>query len=93
MKRESFVFLLGIAVIVIPFLGIPRMWRQVLLAFIGASLILIGYQLRRQAYVRSIERDAGERHADVYVENVTPEVPLAVESPLPPKRRSRTKRV
>ena len=74
MKRESFVFLLGFVLILTPFLGIPSTWKHVVYVVLGAGLIVVGYQLRRIAYLRSIENHTtGERRNDAYVEHVEPQ--------------------
>ena len=70
MKRESLVFFLGFVVALLPFLGIPNLWKRTALAALGGALVLVGYQLRRLAYLRSIEDHTGERKTDVYVEQV-----------------------
>lgn len=69
MKRESLVFFFGVLVIVMPFLGIPNAWKRIGLVGIGAFLIIIGYQLRRLSFLRSIEHTDGERKAEAFVEN------------------------
>lgn len=81
MKRESLIFFLGCAMVLLPFLGIPSAWKRGVYVVLGLVLILVGYQLRRLAYVRSIEDHAGERKTDVYVEQVEqlfvkPSIPL-----------------
>jgi hypothetical protein len=53
-----------------PFLGIPSMGKRSIYITLGLILILVGYQLRRNAYLRSIEDHTGERKTDVYVEQV-----------------------
>lgn len=68
MKRESLVFLLGAIVASVPFLGIPNDMRRIMLVVAGAFLIVLGYQLRRLAFLRSIAQENGERKTDVYVE-------------------------
>ncbi len=73
MKRESLIFFLGFALILLPFLGVPSMWKRVGYVVLGLTFVLLGYQLRRLAYLLSIQNDAGERRTDVYVEQmVTP---------------------
>lgn len=72
MKRETLVFFLGLVILLMPFMGIPSAWKQLAYAGVGLVLILLGYQLRRAAYVRSIERDNGERATDAYVESSAP---------------------
>lgn len=69
MSRESLIFILGIVVLVTPFLGVPSDWKQYILAASGGIIAIAAYQLRRRAYLRSIERQGGERHADMFVEN------------------------
>ncbi len=69
MSRESIVFTIGILLLVIPHLGIPENWKTYFFAIAGLLLILIGYSLRRAAYVRSIQQENGERSTDSFVEN------------------------
>lgn len=68
MTKETLVFLFGIVLILVPFLGIPSEWRQYIIAFLGASLILIGYSLRRQHFLNKIDKGNGERGTDSFVE-------------------------
>lgn len=70
MKRESLIFFLGCVIMLLPFLGIPSMWKRIIYVILGLVLVLVGYQLRRNAYMRSIEDHTGERKTDVYVEQV-----------------------
>lgn len=76
MKRESLVFFLGFVLMLAPFLGIPSLWKRVVYVALGCVLALVGYQLRRFAYLRSIENGNGERRTAVYVE----QVPLEAQS-------------
>ncbi len=68
MTRETLVFLFGIILAVLPFLGIPELWKQYLVSGIGAVLILVGYSLRRSLYLLKIDRGNGERGSDSFVE-------------------------
>lgn len=68
MSKETLVFLFGLALLIIPFLGVPEEWRQYLVAVLGALLVFIGYALRRAAFLRRIERQDGERVSDSFVE-------------------------
>lgn len=71
MKRASLVFFLGFVIAVTPYLGIPSAWKRIVYLPLGLVLMLVGYQLRRLAYLHSIEdRTTGERKTDVYVEQV-----------------------
>lgn len=68
MSKETLVFLLGIFLTLIPFLGIPEAWRQYAIAAAGAILVLIGYMLRRALYLARIDKGNGERGTDSFVE-------------------------
>lgn len=72
MSREVLVFIIGFILVILPSLGIPNNWKTVALYVIGGLLIVLGYSLRRSAYIRSIEQSNGERSTDSYVES--PEV-------------------
>jgi hypothetical protein len=68
MSKETFVFFIGIALTLVPFLGIPEDWKQYAVAISGAFLILVGYMLRRAHYFARIDRGNGERGDDSFVE-------------------------
>ena len=68
MSKETTVFLLGIILTVVPFLGIPESWRQYAVLGIGIFLILIGYVLRRSVYLSEIDYGNGERGSDSFIE-------------------------
>jgi hypothetical protein len=103
MKRETLVFIFGFLLVFMPFLGVPSAWKRIVYVVIGALLVIIGYQLRRAAYLRSIPVSEGEYKTDVYVESRAPKyTPVVAEVPVEPAvepvqevkvRRTRTKRV
>ena len=68
MSKEILVFVFGIILTFLPFLGIPLLWRQYLIAGIGIVLIIVGYVLRRAEYLRRLDKGNGERGTDVFVE-------------------------
>lgn len=68
MSKETLVFIAGILLLTTPFLGIPIEWRQYAIASIGFILVLVGYALRRAAYLVRIDRGNGERGIDSFVE-------------------------
>ncbi len=69
MSRESVVFILGIITFLMPHLGVPAVWKFYFYMGAGALFMWAGYTLRRRAYLRSIERDNGERHAESFAEH------------------------
>lgn len=69
MSRESLVFIIGLCVLVTPFLGIPRDWKDLVFIVIGVLLMIVGYMLRRSAFLREIENEQGERRSDAFVEH------------------------
>ena len=48
MSKQRAIFLLGIWVLVLPFLGFPNSWRKVLFSLAGFFLIYMSYTLRRR---------------------------------------------
>ena len=69
MSRESIVFTLGILIFVTPRLGIPESWIGYFFAGTGVILVIVGYSLRRSSYLRSIQKENGERSTDSFVEH------------------------
>lgn len=69
MSRESFIIILGLAVLFVPQLGIPSEWKQDILLGSGILLLLVGYSLRRSAYLRTIDQGNGERGTDTFTES------------------------
>ncbi len=72
MTKETLVFVLGIFLSIVPFLGIPELWKQYIVVGVGALLILIGYMLRRSLYFTRIDQGNGERSDDSFVETTRP---------------------
>jgi len=75
MSRESIVFTLGILYLVIPNLGIPDIWKLYFYISSGVVLVFVGYSLRRSAYLRSIQKENGERSTDSFVEHIAKREP------------------
>lgn len=71
MSKETSVFVLGIIVFFSTFLGIPTEYKEWIFIVSGGLLIAIGYRLRRQAFLRSIENESGERRDEMFVENTS----------------------
>lgn len=67
MSKELSVILLGTAVVVIPNLGVPSMWRTLLLVLVGFALVMIGLLMRsprahagRNSHHPFVEHDAAQ---------------------------------
>lgn len=68
MRKGTLVFLCGIALAIIPYLGIPTDWKLVAATVIGILLILAGYAIRREEYLDAIEAENGLRSEETFVE-------------------------
>ncbi len=68
MSKGTFVFLLGILLILIPYLGIPSLWKQYMYVGLGILLLLMGYAIRRAQYLQEIDLGNGERGGETFVE-------------------------
>lgn len=69
MAQETLVFILGVVLLIIPFLGIPAAWKVYGYVSIAVLLMVIGYRLRYARFLRSIETDSGERRTDSFTES------------------------
>ncbi len=68
MSKGTFVFLLGMLLVVVPYLGIPSSYKQYIYVGFGIILILVGYAIRRSRYLSDIDRGNGERGGETFVE-------------------------
>ncbi len=68
MSKGTFVFLLGILLILIPYIGIPSLWKQYMYVGLGILLLLMGYAIRRAQYLQEIDLGNGERGGETFVE-------------------------
>ncbi len=71
MSKETLVFVFGMLVFFVPFVGVPTEWKEWFLMGAGAVLMAVGYALRRNAFFQSLENENGERRADVFVESAS----------------------
>lgn len=70
MSKESFVFFIGLVVFFIPFLGVPRDYKDWIAGIAGALLMWCGYQLRRRRFLLSITHGE-ERKSNAFSESIT----------------------
>lgn len=68
MAQETLVFLSGILLFITPFLGIPAQWKLYIYVGLGALLLVIGYRLRYERFLRSLEDENGELRGETFVE-------------------------
>jgi uncharacterized membrane protein len=72
MTKGTLVFLLGLVTIVLPSLGIPMLWKQIIFAVMGIVFVGIGYSIRRSQYLATLEHDGAVRTAETFVETTEP---------------------
>jgi hypothetical protein len=68
MSKGTFVFLLGIILILMPYVGLPATWKHFVYIGLGIVLLLMGYAIRRSQYLFDIDRGNGERGDETFVE-------------------------
>lgn len=68
MSKGTTVFLLGILLVLLPYLGIPSSWKQYAFVGIGSLLLILGYMIRRAQYLADIDTGNGERSDETFVE-------------------------
>jgi hypothetical protein len=68
MSKGTFLFIIGMLLIVVPYLGVPSAWKDYLYVLLGAVILLVGYAIRRTQYFIEIDRGNGERGGDTFVE-------------------------
>ncbi len=72
MTKGTLIFLLGILLIIVPSLGVPLWWKQIIYGAFGILLIGIGYSLRRTQYLATLDQDGSTRTAETFVETTEP---------------------
>jgi len=69
MSKEALVMVLGALIFLTPFMGIPREHKEWFFIGAGIVLMIIGYRLRRLAFLRSLEDGSGQKRADAFTEH------------------------
>ena len=72
MRKAMFVCLIGLILILLPYLGIPEFIREYVLIVSGVLLCLFGYLLMRDEIIRRSGLGNGERGSDSFTETTTP---------------------
>jgi hypothetical protein len=68
MRKGTLVFIVGIIFVLLPYLGIPSEWKVWCTVLLGAVLILVGYAIRRENYLQTIDQGNGTRADETFVE-------------------------
>lgn len=68
MRKETLVGLIGLLLILLPYVGIPDDWKRWLTVVFGAGLLLLGYLLLRDRFYYEADLGNGERGTDTFVE-------------------------
>lgn len=68
MRKEKTLFIIGLWIIVLPFLGFPGSWKTVMLILTGLALIYLGYLF----YMEAKERLAKiENQTESFIDNIS----------------------
>ena len=55
MSKETGIILLGVLVLITPYLGIPGSWKTLLLLLAGVAIMLVGFLMRGETLSRGVE--------------------------------------
>jgi hypothetical protein len=66
MRKEKTLFIIGLWVIILPFLGFPNSWRKVLFLITGLAVMYISYLF----YLEYKKRFVKETHQQTFIDNV-----------------------
>lgn len=69
MSKTRWVFILGIWVMILPFLGFPRVWKNTLFVITGLGLIYLAYLLRREKRRVSSQVEPKIEKPDTFTDN------------------------
>jgi len=68
MNKATLIGLLGLVLIVLPFLGIPETWQRYGTSGAGIILLILGYLLIRDKVYADTDMGNGERGNESYIE-------------------------
>lgn len=73
MSKETGIIVLGVWVVIVPYLGVPGSWRTVLLVLSGAGIAVLGFLLRGEAMSKGPRAHSrGRRASHSFVEHIPP---------------------
>lgn len=67
MRKEKTIFIIGLWIIVLPFLGFPTNWKTVMLVMTGIALIYLGYLFYMEAKDRLSKI---ENQTESFIDNI-----------------------
>jgi hypothetical protein len=68
MRKERTLLILGFWLIILPFLGFPNNWRQVLLILSGLALMYLGYLFYIEK--KSVNLPKDDNRSKTFVDNI-----------------------
>ena len=68
MRKEKTLFIIGLWVIVLPFLGFPNSWRKVLFLITGVAIMYLAYLFYIEVKAR-LSKDV--EHTKTFVDNIS----------------------
>jgi hypothetical protein len=71
MRKEKTLFILGIWIVFLPFLGFPNSWRKFLFFLTGACVIYLAYLFYKQNRAMMPKE---ENKMESFVDNIAPKV-------------------
>ncbi|MES2930190.1 MAG: hypothetical protein V4665_00180 [Patescibacteria group bacterium] len=69
MRKERTVFIVGLWVIILPFLGFPTSWRKALFVITGFALIYLSYRFYQHASAKR-PSPLAENRSKSFIDNV-----------------------
>jgi len=72
MRKEKTLFMIGLWVIVLPFLGFPSLWRVVLFVITGIALIYLAVLFYGEAKLR-LSKNGDNNETKTFVDNISNE--------------------
>lgn len=67
MKKDLSIIILGLVVVITPFLGIPTSWKNVVFVVIGLTISVFAYLLQKDMNNGGYAR--AEKRTEIFVEN------------------------
>ena len=68
MRKEKTLFILGLWVIILPYLGFPNAWRKILFLMTGLALMYLAYLFYLEVKIRLLK---DQNHSKTFTDNIT----------------------